>query len=47
MLIGLCLATIDSSIVSTALVKIGDDFHNFIQTIWIVLGYLISYMSKD
>ena len=36
----------DSSIVSTALVTIGNDFSNFIQTIWIVLGYLISYMSS-
>lgn len=39
------LATMDSSIVSTALVTIGDDFENFIQTIWIVLGYLIAYMG--
>lgn len=44
-LLGLFLATLDSSIVSTALVTIGDDFGNFIQTIWIVLAYLISYMS--
>lgn len=44
-LIGLFLATMDSSIVSTALVTIGNDFNNFIQTIWIVVGYLMSYMS--
>lgn len=45
-LIALLLATMDSSIVSPALVTIGNDFGNFVQTIWIVLGYLLSYMSK-
>ena len=45
-LIALLLATMDSSIVSTALVTIGNDFDNFAQTIWIVLGYLLSYMSE-
>lgn len=45
-LIALLLATMDSSIVSTALVTIGNYFDNFAQTIWIVLGYLLSYMSE-
>ncbi|CAK3783857.1 MFS multidrug transporter [Lecanosticta acicola] len=44
-LIALLLATMDSSIVSTALVTIGNDFDDFAQTIWIVLGYLLSYMT--
>ncbi|CEJ83851.1 hypothetical protein VHEMI03281 [[Torrubiella] hemipterigena] len=42
---GMFLASMDSSIVSTALVTIGNEFDNFIQTIWVVLGYLISYMT--
>lgn len=45
-LIALLLATMDSSIVSPALVTIGNDYGNFVQTIWIVLGYLLSYMSE-
>lgn len=44
-LTGLLLATMDGPIVSTALVTIGNDFNDFINTIWIVLGYLLAYMS--
>lgn len=58
---GLLLAIVDASIVSTALVTIGRDFNDFVevvyplplwnkmlttcQTYWIVLSYLLAYMS--
>ncbi len=43
--IGLLLSAMDSSIVSTVLVTIGAYFDGFERTIWIVLAYLLSYMT--
>ena len=43
--IGLLFSAMDSSIVSTALVTIGAYFDGFVKTIWIVLAYLLSYMT--
>ncbi len=43
--VGLFFSTLDSSIVSTALVDILSDFGNFELSPWIVLAYMLTYMS--
>jgi hypothetical protein len=35
----------DTSIVATALVTIGEDFNDFAKTTWIVLVYPLTYMG--
>lgn len=36
---------LDASIVSTALVSVSAEFANYQDTPWLVLGYLLTYMS--
>ena len=43
--LGLFFSAMDSSIVSTALVTIGDYFNGFEKIIWIVLAYHLTYMT--
>jgi hypothetical protein len=45
LLLGLLLSVMESSIVATALVTIGDEFQDFSRIIWTVLSYLLSYMG--
>ena len=42
--LGLLLSIVDASIVATALVSIEDYFGEFLESIWVVLAYLLSYM---
>src|SRR5205085_2233386 len=44
--LGLFLATLDTSIVATALVTILDEYRDFTRAEWIVLAYLLTYMSR-
>jgi Arc/MetJ-type ribon-helix-helix transcriptional regulator len=44
-LAGLFLSTLDSSIVATALVSVIQDFGSFDLAPWIVLAYMLTYMS--
>jgi hypothetical protein len=37
---------LDTSIVSTALVSVSAEYQNYQDTPWIVLGYLLTYMSE-
>lgn len=39
-------ACLDTSIVSTALVSVSAQYHNYQDTPWLVLGYLLTYMSE-
>lgn len=41
--LGLFLATMEVSIVSTALVAITDDLGDFGQSTWVVISYLLTY----
>jgi hypothetical protein len=43
---GLVFSCLDTSIVSTALVSVSSEFQNYQDTPWIVLGYLLTYMSE-
>lgn len=36
----------DSSVVATALVTIGDAFEDFERLQWVVLAYLLTYLGK-
>ena len=45
--LGLFLATLDTSIVATALVTILTEFDDFARSEWIVLAYLLTYMSTS
>lgn len=36
----------DSSVVATALVTIGNDFNDFLRLQWVVLAYLLTYLGK-
>ena len=42
--LGLLLSIVDASIVATALVSIEDYFGEFLESIWVVLSYLLTYM---
>jgi hypothetical protein len=42
---GLFLSTLDSSIVATALVSVIQDFGSFDRAPWVVLAYMLTYMS--
>lgn len=46
MLGGLLFSVIDTTIVSTALITIATDLHNFQDIYWVVLAYLLSYLGK-
>lgn len=46
LLVGLLFSTLDTSIVATSLVTISHDLNDFINAPWIVLAYLLTYMSK-
>lgn len=37
----------DSSIVATALITIGNYFDDFLQIQWVVLAYLLTYLGKS
>ncbi len=39
-------ACLDTSIVSTALISVSAQYHNYQDTPWLVLGYLLTYMSE-
>jgi len=43
--LGLFLATLDTSIIATALVTIVTELDDFQQSPWIILAYLLLYMS--
>ena len=43
--IGLLLSSLESTIVSTALVNIADDFKNYNESNWVVITYLLTYSS--
>jgi MFS family permease len=45
--LGLFLSTLDTSIVATSLVTILTDFNDFAKSPWIVLAYLVTYMSAS
>lgn len=45
LLIGLLFSTLDTSIVATSLITISHDLNDFINAPWIVLAYLLTYMS--
>ncbi|KFY85515.1 hypothetical protein V500_08351 [Pseudogymnoascus sp. VKM F-4518 (FW-2643)] len=45
LLLGLFLATLETSITATALVSIGEDFNATTTTTWVVISYLLSYMG--
>ncbi|KFY42310.1 hypothetical protein V495_04564 [Pseudogymnoascus sp. VKM F-4514 (FW-929)] len=45
LLLGLFLATLETSITATALVSIGEDFEATTTTTWVVISYLLSYMG--
>ncbi|KFY35638.1 hypothetical protein V494_05739, partial [Pseudogymnoascus sp. VKM F-4513 (FW-928)] len=45
LLLGLFLATLETSITATALVSIGEDFTATTTTTWVVISYLLSYMG--
>jgi MFS family permease len=47
LLVGLLFSTLDTSIVATSLVTISQDLNDFINAPWIVLAYLLTYMSKS
>ncbi|OBT91219.1 hypothetical protein VE02_00380 [Pseudogymnoascus sp. 03VT05] len=45
LLLGLFLATLETSITATALVSIGENFSATTTTTWVVISYLLSYMG--
>lgn len=45
--LALLLSSLESTIVSTALVSIGSEFHNLEQSNWIIISYLLTYSSKS
>jgi hypothetical protein len=45
LLMGLFISCVDTSIVSTALIKLSDEFMDFSNAPWVVLAYLITYMG--
>lgn len=47
MLGGLLFSVMDTTIVSTALVTIATDLHDFQNMYWVVLAYLLSYLGKQ
>ncbi|KAK0633154.1 major facilitator superfamily domain-containing protein, partial [Immersiella caudata] len=42
---GLMFSCLDTSIVSTSMVTISLEFGNYQDTPWVILGYLLTYMS--
>jgi len=36
----------DTSIVSTSLVRISEDFSHYVDAPWVVIAYLLTYMGK-
>ena len=42
---GLMFSCLDTSIVSTALVSLSKEFENYEDAPWVILGYLLTYMS--
>jgi MFS family permease len=42
---GMLISCIDTSIVSTSLVKISEDFKDYADASWVVLAYLLTYMG--
>ncbi|KAI2617048.1 MFS general substrate transporter [Hypoxylon sp. NC1633] len=44
-LVGLLFSALDASIISTALVTISTDLHDFLNAPWIVLSYLLAYLG--
>lgn len=45
MLGGLLFSVMDTTIVSTALVTIAGDLHDFQNMYWVVLAYMLSYLG--
>ncbi|KAI1818551.1 putative MFS multidrug transporter [Poronia punctata] len=45
LLLGLLFSSLDASIVSTSLVTISIDLHNFLDAPWVVLSYLLAYLG--
>jgi MFS family permease len=45
LLLGLLFSSIDASIVSTSLVTISIDLQDFLHAPWVVLSYLLAYLS--
>lgn len=43
---GLVLSVMDSSVIATALVTIGNDFNDFMRIQWVVLAYLLTYLGN-
>lgn len=46
MLGGLLFSVMDTTIVSTALVTIAGDLHDFQNMYWVVLAYMLSYLGE-
>ena len=46
LLLGLLFSSLDTSIVATSLVTISHDLNDFINSPWIVLSYLLTYMGS-
>lgn len=46
MLGGLLFSVMDTTIVSTALITIATDLHNFQDMYWVVLAYMLSYLGE-
>ncbi|KAI0388569.1 putative MFS multidrug transporter [Xylariaceae sp. FL0594] len=45
LLLGLLFSSLDASIVSTSLVTLSIDLHNFLDAPWVVLAYLLAYLG--
>ncbi|KAJ8126637.1 hypothetical protein O1611_g7001 [Lasiodiplodia mahajangana] len=45
LLLGLLFSSLDASIVSTSLVTISIDLHDFLNAPWVVLAYLLAYLG--
>ncbi|KAH8193894.1 hypothetical protein TruAng_011941 [Truncatella angustata] len=45
LLLGLLFSSIDASIISTSLVSISVDLHDFLNSPWVALSYLLAYMG--
>lgn len=45
LLLGLLFSSLDASIVSTSLVTISIELHDFLKAPWVVLAYLLAYLG--
>ncbi|GKT50771.1 efflux pump fus6 [Colletotrichum spaethianum] len=45
LLLGLFLATLDTSIVATSLITISEEFNDYANAPWVLLAYLLTYMG--